>query len=222
MEHTPTTKMDAADAFLASLQQSSISSLQDSAKKPPIEILPPGMASLYGPNPGQSTSKKPLPVPATPVLTSQPQQLLLEGPTPTPTPSESSEPGAAVSPPKTEPGAAVNPPKTELGAVENPPTSEPASTDSKPDGGTQSEATDASVERVTESDDGPTELQPSDQEPLENEEQSSLATSVSDVIQGKAPPESEDNSVIVTHDASQQSNDKGTEADAEISMIDFT
>lgn len=218
MDHTPTTKMDAADAFLASLQQSAISSLQDSAKKPPIEILPAGMASLYGPNPGQSGTKKPLPAPQ--VQSSQPQigtQLLLEGPTP-----ESGEPVAAVDPPKTETGDAVNPPKTETDDAGNPPITElgigekpatpgPGSTDSKPDGGAQSEATDASVERVTESGDEPTEVQSSDQENAENEEQSALATSVSDT-QGSAPPASEP----------QKSNGKETEADAEVSMIDFT
>ncbi|XP_047332477.1 uncharacterized protein LOC124936065 [Impatiens glandulifera] len=59
MEHTPSTKTDAASAFLASLEDTKLSSLADSAKKPPIEILPPGMASLYGPNPGQT--KKPIP-----------------------------------------------------------------------------------------------------------------------------------------------------------------
>ncbi|EPS66148.1 hypothetical protein M569_08629, partial [Genlisea aurea] len=47
-----TTTTDAAAAFLASLEESKITSLQDAAKKPPIEILPPGMATLYGPNPG--------------------------------------------------------------------------------------------------------------------------------------------------------------------------
>ncbi|KAK6159700.1 hypothetical protein DH2020_003081 [Rehmannia glutinosa] len=57
LEHTPSTKMDAATAFLASLEESKITSLQDSAKKPPIEILPPGMASLYGPNPVSPSEK---------------------------------------------------------------------------------------------------------------------------------------------------------------------
>ncbi|KAL8545236.1 hypothetical protein ACS0TY_005430 [Phlomoides rotata] len=208
MEHTPTTKMDAADAFLASLQQSTISSLQDSAKKPPIEILPPGMASLYGPNPGQSTSKKPLHTSHHPIA----KQLLLEGPAPTPqnasTPSEPSEP---VNPPAPEPAD----------AADNPPTSEPASTDSKPEAQSQSEETDASVQQVPQSDNGPIELQPSDQEPVEDEEQKSLATSVSDT-EGSAPPASKGNSAIATQEASQQSDDKGTEADDEISMIDFT
>ncbi|XP_028052819.1 SH3 domain-binding protein 1-like [Camellia sinensis] len=52
MEHTPSTKTDAAAAFLASLEGPKLTSLADAAKKLPIEILPPGMASLYAPNPG--------------------------------------------------------------------------------------------------------------------------------------------------------------------------
>ncbi|KAG6408640.1 hypothetical protein SASPL_131658 [Salvia splendens] len=77
LEHKLPTKMDAAAAFLASLEESMITSLKDSAKKPPVEILPPGMASLYGPN-----------QPALALHTLQKQvgnQLLLEGPTKTPT-----------------------------------------------------------------------------------------------------------------------------------------
>nr|GMD87232.1 G-protein beta subunit-like protein (contains WD40 repeats) [Ipomoea batatas] len=54
MEHTPSTKTDATSAFLASLEEPKLTSLIDAAKKHPIEILPPGMASLYGPNPGQT------------------------------------------------------------------------------------------------------------------------------------------------------------------------
>lgn len=80
LEHKLPTKMDAAAAFLASLEESKITNLQDSAKKPPVEILPPGMTSLYGPNPG---SKKP----GLALHTLQKQvgnQLLLEGPTKTP------------------------------------------------------------------------------------------------------------------------------------------
>nr|XP_016470651.1 PREDICTED: uncharacterized protein LOC107792904 [Nicotiana tabacum] len=71
MEHTPSTKTDAAAAFLASLEGPKLTSLADAAKKPPIEILPPGMASLYGPNPGQAKpllGKQGLPQPGKPLL----------------------------------------------------------------------------------------------------------------------------------------------------------
>ncbi|WOK95751.1 hypothetical protein Cni_G04458 [Canna indica] len=49
LEHTPSVKTDAAAAFLASLEDPKFTSLADAAKKPPIEILPPGMASLSAP-----------------------------------------------------------------------------------------------------------------------------------------------------------------------------
>lgn len=93
VDHIPATKMDAAAAFLAALEESKLTSLHDSSKKPPIEILPPGMASLYGHNPGHSGAKKP----ALALQSSQQKvgnQLLLEGPTETPQDaSTSSEPG---------------------------------------------------------------------------------------------------------------------------------
>ncbi|KAK1276991.1 hypothetical protein QJS04_geneDACA011030 [Acorus gramineus] len=49
LEHTPSVKTDAAAAFLASLEEPKLTSLAEAAKKPPIEILPPGMASLSAP-----------------------------------------------------------------------------------------------------------------------------------------------------------------------------
>lgn len=151
MEHTPSTKMDAAAAFLASLEESKLTSLQDAAKKPPIEILPPGMASLYGPNPGQSNQKKPGPA----MQNSQQQpgkQLLLEGPTTT-TPNASTPPESGAAPttesgaaPTTVSGAPQNsesgaPPTPESGA---PPTPEPGA--STPDLGAPAQSEqDASV-----------------------------------------------------------------------------
>ncbi|XP_058191747.1 uncharacterized protein LOC131308759 isoform X1 [Rhododendron vialii] len=98
-EHGPSTKTDAASAFLASLEEPKLTSLADAAKKPPIEILPPGMASLYGPIPGQ---KKP-PGPATPALLQQPgKPMLLEaapsaGPSATTPPPESGVPSSSES-----------------------------------------------------------------------------------------------------------------------------
>ncbi|KAJ0986179.1 hypothetical protein J5N97_004535 [Dioscorea zingiberensis] len=64
LEHTPTVKTDAAAAFLASLEDPKLTSLGEAPKKPPIEILPPGMASLSAP---PITIKKP-----TAALTSAP------------------------------------------------------------------------------------------------------------------------------------------------------
>lgn len=49
LEHTPSVKTDAAAAFLASLEDPKFTSLAEAVKKPPIEILPPGMLSLSAP-----------------------------------------------------------------------------------------------------------------------------------------------------------------------------
>ncbi|KAK9076951.1 hypothetical protein SSX86_005286 [Deinandra increscens subsp. villosa] len=104
MEHGASTKTDAASAFLASLEEPKLTSLADAAKKPPIEILPPGMPSIDAPLPGiqkktMPTSQGSLQQPAKP--------LQIEGPPP-------AEPGAA--PPTAEPGAAP-PPTAEPGAA---------------------------------------------------------------------------------------------------------
>ncbi|GFY89230.1 transducin/WD40 repeat-like superfamily protein [Actinidia rufa] len=111
-EPGPSTKTDAAAAFLASLEGPKLTSLADAAKKPPIEILPPGMASLYGPIPGQ---KKPGPI--TPGVPQQPgKPMLLEAPpaaappaTTSPPPSESipAESGAPASSEANPPGPPV-------------------------------------------------------------------------------------------------------------------
>ncbi|XP_038981274.1 LOW QUALITY PROTEIN: uncharacterized protein LOC103713325 [Phoenix dactylifera] len=79
LEHTPSVKTDAAAAFLASLEDTKLTSLGEAGKKPPIEILPPGMASLSAP---PITIKK-LPTSATQ--------------TPTPTSGQSTAPAAAES-----------------------------------------------------------------------------------------------------------------------------
>ncbi|KAG5625843.1 hypothetical protein H5410_011061 [Solanum commersonii] len=123
MEHTPSMKTDAAAAFLASLEGPKLTSLADAAKKPPIEILPPGMASLYGPNPGQAKpllGKPGLPQPGKP--------LLLEGSKTTapmasvPAGSNTSATSESGVPPKSENGASTtpesgNPPASDSGAA---------------------------------------------------------------------------------------------------------
>ncbi|XP_075073661.1 uncharacterized protein LOC107824274 [Nicotiana tabacum] len=123
MEHTPSTKTDAAAAFLASLEGPKLTSLADAAKKPPIEILPPGMASLYGPNPGQAKpllGKQGLPQPGKP--------LLLEGSKTTapiasvPAGSDTTATSESGVPPKSENGASTtlessNPPVADSAAA---------------------------------------------------------------------------------------------------------
>jgi hypothetical protein len=49
MDGTHTLKTDAAAAFLASLEDPKLTSLGETEKKPPIEILPPGMPPLSAP-----------------------------------------------------------------------------------------------------------------------------------------------------------------------------
>lgn len=79
VEHAPSTKTDAAAAFLASLEDPKLTSLADATKKPPIEILPPGMPSLSA-----SLAMKKKPPPASQTPNQQQQQdnkpMLLEAP----------------------------------------------------------------------------------------------------------------------------------------------
>ncbi|CAM8905406.1 unnamed protein product [Rhodiola kirilowii] len=74
MEHTLKTKTDASDAFLASLEEPKLTSLVEAGKKPPIEILPPGMPPL---SMSISVQKKPV---STSLSLNQPgKPMLLEG-----------------------------------------------------------------------------------------------------------------------------------------------
>ncbi|KAL0412838.1 UNVERIFIED_CONTAM: hypothetical protein Sradi_1485500 [Sesamum radiatum] len=211
LEHTPATKMDAAAAFLASLEESKITSLQDAAKKPPIEILPPGMASLYGPNPGQLNLKKP--VPALPNLQQPGQPLLLEGSTATPqNASASSESGAL---PSTESGAQA-PVTSESGAA--PPTSESATAISE--SGAPQSASDSSVPPVTESSD---QVSQSNNNSVDNLEQPSSTPSASEPTGPEVSvPLASQHSVIASDAGAPQSNSQGTGVRPELPMIDFT
>ncbi|KAK9291549.1 hypothetical protein L1049_019497 [Liquidambar formosana] len=109
-EHTPSTKTDAAAAFLASLEEPKLTSLAEAGKKPPIEILPPGMPSLSA---AISVQKKP--VPATQSSQQPPgKPLLIEAPptaTPVsaPVPSETSGPNSDN---RTPDSSSVNDPNT--------------------------------------------------------------------------------------------------------------
>lgn len=78
VDHAPSQKIDAASAFLASLEEPKLTSLAEAGKKPPIEILPPGMPSLSA---LITTQKKLTPG----IQSSQQKPLQLEGP-PTATP----------------------------------------------------------------------------------------------------------------------------------------
>nr|XP_019706785.1 classical arabinogalactan protein 9 [Elaeis guineensis] len=110
LELTPSAKTDAAAAFLASLEETKLTSLGEAGKKPPIEILPPGMASLSAP---PVTIKKP------PTTSTQ---------TPTPTSAQSTAPAAAQSSTATEGSSQPEPEKPLM--LEAPPPAEP--TESNP------------------------------------------------------------------------------------------
>ncbi|OMO53215.1 hypothetical protein CCACVL1_28804 [Corchorus capsularis] len=78
VEHTPSGKTDATAAFLASLEEPKLTSLSEAGKKPPIEILPPGMSALSA-----SITIKKKPAPMTQTSQQQPSKpLALEGPSP--------------------------------------------------------------------------------------------------------------------------------------------
>lgn len=124
VEHTPSTKMDAAAAFLASLEEPKLTSLVDAGNKPPIEILPPGMASLTAPI---SVTKKP--APATQNTEQQPgKPLLLEGATATtvPPPTTTAPPAATATPAESD-GAS-----TTTTATPQPESGEPVSAETNP------------------------------------------------------------------------------------------
>lgn len=97
VEPTPSQKTDATSAFLASLEEPKLTSLADAGKKPPIEILPPGMMSLNAPI---SISKKP----ASAAQNSQPQPgkpLALEAP-----PTSTAAPDSSTQQPESAPAPA--------------------------------------------------------------------------------------------------------------------
>ncbi|XP_050235007.1 uncharacterized protein LOC126683205 [Mercurialis annua] len=111
VDHSPSTKTDAATAFLASLEEPKFTSLAEAGKKPAIEILPPGMPSLSA---FITPQKKPIPVTQTAQQQPPSKQLQLEGP-----PPASSEPSAPTNATTTAPENTTTP---DLGSA--PPPSE--------------------------------------------------------------------------------------------------
>ncbi|CAL9075415.1 unnamed protein product [Musa textilis] len=87
LDHTPVVKTDAAAAFLASLEEPKFTSLAEAAKKPPIEILPPGMASLSAPP--ITISKKPAASATTSATALQGPSAAAQTPPPAPIQSDS-------------------------------------------------------------------------------------------------------------------------------------
>lgn len=143
IEPTPTQKTDAAAAFLASLEEPKLTSLADAGKKPPIEILPPGMMSLNAPisiqkkpasaaQTSQQPAGKPLAIEAPPTTTAAPESATPQpesGPAPASDPLKSesasdSTPVPAATPPQPESGETTaengDPTTTKPGSDENP------------------------------------------------------------------------------------------------------
>lgn len=97
-EPTVTEKIDATSAFLASLEEPKLTSLEDAQKKPPIEILPPGMASLSAP---PITIKKP--------ASAQPSQTPVLQELNKPPMLEAAKPATTTAPPATTPASDQEP-----------------------------------------------------------------------------------------------------------------
>lgn len=102
VEHAPSTKTDAAAAFLASLEEPKLTSLAEAGKKPPIEILPPGMPSLSA---TMAMKKKPPPAAQNPQPDPAKPMQLEAPPTVTPPRPESAPPQVEASEPATDTGA---------------------------------------------------------------------------------------------------------------------
>ncbi|XP_051144638.1 uncharacterized protein LOC127260765 isoform X2 [Andrographis paniculata] len=213
LEHAPSIKMDAAAAFLASLEESKITSLQDAAKKPPIEILPPGMSSLYGPNPGQIGMKKPTAA----LPSSQQKPLQLEGPDAKPQSISSSASESSALPPS-ESGAPQNSdtvaPSATATPVETATVSEPVASlqpesdsSAPPVGESGNQAPESSNVPVEESE-VPKSSSPAASEPIGTEE---------------AVPPTVNNASTMSVGAQQPLNSQGSGGvRAELPMIDFT
>uniref|UniRef100_A0A803LT85 Transducin/WD40 repeat-like superfamily protein n=1 Tax=Chenopodium quinoa TaxID=63459 RepID=A0A803LT85_CHEQI len=120
IEHTRTTKTDATSAFLASLEDPKLPSLGDANKKPPIEILPPGMSSL-----ALSISAPKKSLPATKGSQQEPGKQLLLGAPPTAAPIN-----GVIPPPKDSGDSSVTPPaeSSQPGAPSTAESSEPGAT----------------------------------------------------------------------------------------------
>ncbi|XP_023739799.1 uncharacterized protein LOC111887894 [Lactuca sativa] len=118
MEHGASTKTDAASAFLASLEEPKLTSLADAAKKPPIEILPPGMPSIDAPLPGiqKKPQPQPQPQPAKPLQIGGPPSESVAAAAAADAPAPTPEPGVPVPPSESEVAAATTVTDTESGA----------------------------------------------------------------------------------------------------------
>ncbi|XP_061366203.1 uncharacterized protein LOC133309444 [Gastrolobium bilobum] len=124
IEPIPSQKTDATAAFLASLEEPKLTSLAEAGKKPPIEILPPGMMSLDAPisiqkkpasaaQNSQQSPGKPLALEAPPPTTTAAPESATEQPESTSAPVSEPQPSEPTSDSTPDPAAA--PPQPESG-----------------------------------------------------------------------------------------------------------
>lgn len=239
MEHAAPTKTDAAAAFLASLEEPKLTSLADAAKKPPIEILPPGMASLYGPNPGQGK-----PPPALQGSKQQAaKQLLLEGgaaaaagqtaQTAPQAAGATAQSAATQSQPAAQPSEISAPSQSDSGApgTAAPPSDDPRQSDGsvlptdsnlQPSEGESSATPESSSQNHTEPNDKTSDkLIPVTSSPVE--ENPPVTNASATLISGNTPPHlTEAAPLSVPQPQPQPLNTQGSGVSAELPMIDFS
>ncbi|KAL3515810.1 hypothetical protein ACH5RR_022712 [Cinchona calisaya] len=213
MEPTPSTKTDAATAFLASLEEPKFTSLADAVKKPPIEILPPGMASLNGPNPGQGK-----PPSAAHGAKQQPaKQLLLEGPNATAqNASAQSEPVASTT---SEAGA---PPKSDsdVPTTSQSGTPSPAESGIKP---TESGPTPLESDTSVPPESNTQESAESNEKATDNQSHISLSAGVDNPTAAlESLPSASNSSPSTIDNASHPPKNQSSDVDSAPSMIDFS
>jgi WD40 repeat protein len=133
VEKAPSSKTDAASAFLASLEDPKLTSLSDASRKPPIEILPPGMSSIFAsitaPKKPLLTQKTAQPEVAKPLALEEPTKpLAIEAPPSSEAPQTESAPetAAAAESPAPETAAVAESPAPGTAAVAEAPASETA------------------------------------------------------------------------------------------------
>ncbi|KAG7556385.1 WD40 repeat [Arabidopsis suecica] len=133
VEQAPSSKTDAASAFLASLEDPKLTSLSDASRKPPIEILPPGMSSIFAsitaPKKPLLTQKTAQPEVAKPLAIEEPAKpLAIEAPPSSEAPQTESAPetAAAAESPAPETTPVAESPAPETAAVAESPASETA------------------------------------------------------------------------------------------------
>ncbi|XP_059652174.1 uncharacterized protein LOC132299510 [Cornus florida] len=219
MDHTPT-KIDAATAFLASLEEPKLTSLADAGKKPPIEILPPGMASLYGPIPivkkpatatqgAQQQAGKPLLLEAPATATQASTQPSSESSAPPPSESSAPPPSESDAPPPSESSA---PPPSESSA---PPPSEPSG--SPPTESTAPVPSESGPQVPSESS---VQVTSELSEPIsDNQTPISSSMNISESIPGQSGPAASTSPAEAPH---QPPNIQVKSVRPELSMIDFT